>query len=300
MVLGMQSTLKVNLALFMTIILWASAFVGIRIGLTAYSPGALGLLRFLVASACMAVIYNRMCLLTRMPWSDRLQLLALGIAGIGLYNVCLNYGEITVSAGMASFIIGLMPVITIVMSMLFFDEQQGRAVWFGIVISLSGLFLMTLGEHSQHSMVVGVMEILVSAFMGAMYTLMSRRFLKRYHPVAVTAWVMWGGTLMLMMFLPDLLREIAVARLESTLAVVYMGVFPAALAYVAWSYVLNHFSASRASMYLYALPLVSTLMGYFFLHEVPGKLSMIGGIIALAGAIIANRFRGQTQKTVYS
>lgn len=293
-----MTSLKVNSALAATIVLWASAFVGIRYGLTAYSPGSLALLRFIVASFSMAVIYRSMKIKKSVQWMDRLQLLFLGMVGIGLYNICLNYGEMTVSAGMASFIIGLMPVMTIIMSVFFLKEQQGMMVWFGVAVSFLGLFIIILGEQTQVQLSGGVWIIVISAFTGAVYSLMSRHYLQRYHPVAVTSWIIWGGTLMLMMFFPALAGEILQANSQATLAVIYMGVFPAALAYVAWSYVLNHLPASNAAMYLYGLPIVSTLMGFIFLHEMPSLLSFIGGLIALAGAFIANRFRlSQSLKT---
>lgn len=293
----MFSSLKVNLALLSTIIFWASAFVGIRVGLVDYSPGALALLRFIVGSVSIGLIYHHMGIEKKVAWVDRIKLLTLGIAGIGIYNICLNYGEVTVTAGMASFIIGLMPVITMIMSMIFLKERQGAIVWLGIAISLFGLLMMTIGQSSENSMLMGILVILISSFMGALHTLWSSRYLKRYHPVAVTSWVIWGGTLMLMVFLPDLLKQLTLAKPQSTLAVIYMGVFPAALAYLAWSYVLNHLPASKASMYLYALPLLSTFMGFVFLHEIPTFISLLGGGIALLGAVIANRYREKPQNT---
>ncbi len=189
----MQS-FKVNCVLVGAIVLWASAFVGIRIALADYSPGPLALLRFLVASLCMVLLYHSQGIKNSIPWKDRIQLLIAGMLGIGVYNVCLNYGEITVSAGVASFVMGLMPVITILLSLIFLQEKLKGAVWAGILISLLGLFLLTIGEGSHHEMKQGILLILVSALMGAILTIIQKKFLKVYHPVTVISWVMWGGT----------------------------------------------------------------------------------------------------------
>ncbi len=70
-----------------------------------------------------------------------------------------------------------------------------------------------------------------------------------------------------------------------------MGIFPAAVAYVAWSYVLKKLSASKAAITLYALPIVSTLLGFLLLHEQPSLISLVGGGIALCGALVAHRFQ---------
>ncbi|WP_298622804.1 DMT family transporter [uncultured Legionella sp.] len=282
---------KVHCVLIASIIFWASAYVGIRMALAAYSPGPLALFRFIIASLCIALIYYNQNIKTTILWSHRLQLLLTGVAGIGVYNICLNYGEMTVSAGTASFIVGLMPVFTVFLSIIFLKEQLRFGVWLGIVISLLGLLLLAWGEGAQADLRQGIGLLLISALMGAVLTIVQKRFLTCYHPVAIISWVMWGGTLFLLMFLPGLMHEIKTADSQSTLAVLYMGIFPAALAYLAWGYVLNQYSASKAAITLYALPLVSTLLGFLILNEIPSLLSLLGGGIAVVGALIANRFQ---------
>ncbi|CEG58583.1 DMT family transporter [Legionella fallonii] len=286
----MQS-FKVNCILVGTIVLWASAFVGIRIALADYSPGPLALLRFLVASFFIAVIYHYQEVRKQMPWKDRVQLLIGGMLGIGIYNICLNYGEISVSAGVASFIVGLMPVITILFSFIFFQEKLAGAAWVGILISLLGLFLLAIGEGFHSEMRQGILLVLVSALMGAILTIIQKNFLNKYHPVTTIAWVMWGGTLLLLLYTPDLVKEIKIADYQSTAAVVYMGIFPAALAYVGWSYVLKKLTASTASTTLYSLPIVSTVLGFIVLGEQPSLISLIGGGLALFGALISRHYQ---------
>lgn len=284
-----MNSFKVNAAVLLTLILWASAFVGIRIGLTSYTPGALALLRFLVASICMLFIYRFFSDDQKMPWKIRLQIMVLGFAGIGIYNICLNIGEMTVSAGVASFVIGLIPVMTIFLSITLLKERPNILVWLGVLISFIGLLGIVWGESASLSYNSGVLIILISALMGGIYNVSQKKFLRDYHPVAITAWVMWGGTLMLLWFAPDLYQQIGTARHQATLAAVYMGIFPAAVAYLAWSYVLDNMSASIASAYLYALPVLSTALGFILLDEIPSGLSLGGGLIALFGALLASR-----------
>lgn len=286
----MQS-FKINGSLFVTLLLWASAFVGIRIGLTAYSPGSLALLRLLVASFCMALVYARLSNRQPIPWMVRFQLLLLGAAGFGVYNLCLNYGELTVSAGVASFVIGLVPVLTILLSVYFLKERPPLKVYVSILISFSGLCLLLVAGCDDAPIYSGIFIIFISAWMGAIYCLVQQRFLQRYHPVPVTAWVIWGGTLSLMIFAPSLWREIGGANASATWAAIYLGAFPAALAYLLWSYVLRAMSASDASMYLYTEPLLSTVLGFLVLHEQPSGLSLFGGLLAMAGALCAARYR---------
>lgn len=287
MVEYMQS-IKVNCIVGVAIILWASAFVGIRIGLVGYSPGPLALLRFLVASLCMLFIYYSLRIKKRVQWKDRIRLLIAGMAGIGVYNICLNYGELSVSAGIASFIIGLMPVMTIFLSIIFFREKLEPRVWLGILISMSGLVLLAFNENTDREMQQGILAILISALMGSILTIIQKQFANVYHPVAIISWVIWGGTLLLAIFFPDLLEQIKVADVHTTMAVIYMGIFPAAFAYLAWSYALKYLSASHASITLYSLPIFSTFLEFLWFKEQPTLRSLIGCSITLIGAMIAN------------
>lgn len=282
---------KISCIVMITIMLWASAFVGIRIGLNDYSPGALALLRFMIASCCLFVIYQSLGIKKSVAWKDRIQLLIAGMAGIGIYNICLNYGELSVSAGVASFVIGLMPVMTVFLSFLFLREKLSAGAWFGIFVSLLGLALLAMGESSEPGMQQGIMAILVSAFMGAVLTIIQKQFVTVYHPVAIISWIMWGGTLFLAGFFPELRVQIQSAQFQTTMAVVYMGIFPAALAYLAWGYALKYLSASGASISLYALPIVSTFLGFILLDELPSFMSLIGSAITLVGAFIASRYQ---------
>lgn len=214
-----------------------------------------------------------------------------GMGAIGVYNICLNFGEMTVSAGIASFVVGLIPVFTIIFSYLVLKEKLNRGVWFGVLISLAGLLLMLVAEESHGTFDVGMLIILISAVMGGMYNVSQKFFLGEFHPIAVTAWVIWGGTLLLMWFAPNLVQEFPKASAHATWTVIYMGVCPAAIAYACWCYVLSVWPASKTSMCLYAMPILSTLMGSVILHEAPSRLSLLGGFIALLGAITANYLR---------
>ncbi len=163
-------------ALFATIIFWASAFVGIRISLISYSPGPLALFRFIIASFFMAFLYVLNPISKSIPFKLKLQMSILGILGIGVYHLCLNYGEVHVSAGEASFIIGLMPVFIIILSILFLKERPSKLVYFGITLSLIGLILMSHVDSEYQAIHWGLFIIFISAVAGSLYTVIQKNF----------------------------------------------------------------------------------------------------------------------------
>ena len=140
----------VTLSLWTTIILWGSAFVGIRVGLQDWGAGSLALVRYLIASVGMVVLYRRLPSRQRVSFKDGLQLLGLGIIGIGIYNVALNRGEVTVSAGVASFVIGLMPLLALWLSVWRLRECITPRMVMGAGVSMLGLALLVLAERNVH------------------------------------------------------------------------------------------------------------------------------------------------------
>ncbi len=284
--------IKLCLVIAVVLLTWASAFVGIRIGLTEYTPGSLALLRFLSASVGMMIFYAYLCqkktAKQRPTQSEWLQLAVLGVLGFSVYSIALNHGELTVNAAISSFIISLSPVTATLMSVWFLGEQLDKKTYLGMFTSFIGVSIIVLSESEGAHFEMGVLYILLAMVCGASYTAFHKTLLKKYTPIEMAAYAIWFGTSLLLVYLPQLLHDFKHATFYVTAWVVYIGLFPSAVAFVCWAYVLKRLPVSKASSLLYILPILVTAMGYFLLGEVPKELSLIGGVIALLGSGLVN------------
>jgi len=79
--------------------------------------------------------------------------------------------------------------------------------------------------------------------------------------------------------------------LSVNLLVIFMGVFPAAVAYLAWSYALSKaIKTAHVTVFSYLIPFISALIAYFWLREVLSVYVLIGGIVIIAGMLLTNIF----------
>ncbi len=276
----------VPLSITLAIVFWASAFPGIRVGLADYSPFHLALFRFLIASALFIVIayFKKIPIPKKEDWP---RIMIVGFFGITIYNIGLNWGEVYVTSASASFIINMVPLITAILSIALLGESFSKASWTGTFVCFLGVTFIALGESHAFQFNKGLLLVLCAAFAQSLYFILQKPLLIKYGSLPVVSYAMWTGTLPLLLFTPGLFDSISMASTHSTLTVIYLGIFPAACAFLCWSVALKHLTAAHCSTYMYFLPLGSVIIAYFWLNELPSFTALIGGGIVVLGLLIA-------------
>jgi len=279
---------KALAATAISLLLWGSAFAGIRAALTAYPPGELVLLRFLIASASLGL----WALLTRMPmpkFRDLPAMAGLGLIGIAGYQIALSFGQQTITAGAAGLIITCAPLFMALLGRVFLGEKLAMIGWVGMLIGFLGVAVVSFGESGGTiGWSPGVGLVLFATFASSVFFVLQRPYLKRYSPFQMTAIGIWAGTaLMAVLWWPSLIPAVRHAPLAPTLAIVYLGVLPGALAYVLWAYALSKMPAALLGNSIYLEPPIAIGVAFVWLGELPSALTILGGVIAIAGVVIS-------------
>jgi len=270
-------------------VLWGSAFPLIKVGLEGFSATNLTLLRFLVASASF-VPYLLITRQRLMPArADLPSFLLLGLLGITIYHLALNYGSLHVSAGAASLIIATAPAITAVVALFWLGERLPPLGWLGISAAFVGVAIIAIGDDPQPGFNPYALLVLLSSVVTAFFVVLQKRLLAKYGAVEITAFATWSGTAPLLVFLPSLPADLATAGTASIWAAVYIGLFPAAVAYALFAHALSQAPVTLVTAFLYGVPVFSLLFAWLLLGEVPGWLTLAGGILAIGGIVMVNR-----------
>jgi len=279
--------LKVIFTALFVVACWGYSPTGIHIGLLAYGPGHLALLRFLIASlfmALMALVYG-----IRRPRSRDLPLLiVLGFFAVSLHHVVLNIGQQGVSAGVSSVLAQTTPLFSTVLARFLFKDQVSAWRWGCIFVGMLGVAIVVGGDHGFGEINAHGLLILVAAVSWSLYFALQKHHAQRYDGLTLVCYTVWSGTALLLVYLPGLAQRVIDAPLEVNAAVLGLGIFPSALAYLGWAYVLKHVDLSRAAMTLYLIPPTAMLIAALMLGEQPGLMVVIGAAVVLLSVLALN------------
>jgi drug/metabolite transporter (DMT)-like permease len=92
-------------------------------------------------------------------------------------------------------------------------------------------------------------------------------------------------------FAGQLVSEVGKAPLSANLGILYLGLFPTAVAFTTWAYALSRTTATKMGVTTYLVPAVTVLLAWAFLGQVPPWLSLVGGAVCLAGVVVTRSKR---------
>ena len=275
-----------------TVLLWGSAFVGIRSAGRSYSPGALSLGRLSVAVAGLAIL--GLLRGERLPSRDALRevgipLLVCGLLWFGAYNVALNSGERRVDAGTAAMLVNVGPILIAVLAGLLLREGFPRTLFGGLAVAFAGVVVIAVASSTHSATTAGVLLCLAAAGAYAAGVVAQKVVLRRLTPIQTVFCCAVIGALACTPFAPQLGRQLGSAHGGSTGWIVYLGLAPTALGFITWGFALSRTDAGRLAATTYLVPPISVLLGWAWLNETPASLAYLGGALCLAGVALSRR-----------
>lgn len=279
------------IAALVTVVLWASAFVGIRAAGRMLSAGPLSLGRLMVGSVALGLLV----VIRREPLPSRRDLIGVVVCGLlwfGAYNVLLNQAERLVDAGTAAMLVNIGPIFIAVLSGLLLKEGFPRRLLIGCAIAFAGTVIIGLAT-SARGLDAGVGAILciaaAAAYAGGVTV--EKPLLARNSALSVTWLACTVGAIACLPFAPQLVHEVAPADGATIAWTVYLGVLPTAVGFSFWAYALARTSAGRMGATTYLVPPMAILMGWLLLGDVPAGLAFGGGVLCLAGVAVTRGAR---------
>ena len=272
---------------WITIFFWSIAYIFTQLGLESFSAFSLGFLRYLFASAALIVVAVVMKL--KPPKLRDLPLfIAAGATGFFLYMITFNHGAGLVTAATGSVVMATVPLITALFARFVYREKLTALQWTAIVLEFVGVTVLTL-MNSTFSVNRGLYWLMAAALVLAAYNLLQRKLTKKYNALQASTYSIFCGTILLAVFAPGAVKELAKAPLSQYFNLAVLGIGCGAIAYVTWAKAFAKAKkTSHVSNYMFLTSFLTALIAFVVSGEVPDRATVIGGGIILFGVMIFN------------
>jgi drug/metabolite transporter (DMT)-like permease len=216
----------------------------------------------------------------------------LGVIGVFGFNVLFFLGMRYTSPVNASLIVGTNPLITVILSSLALGETLRAMQKAGLALSVLGVVLVITGGSwaviRDMSISVGDVLMLAACTCWAVYSVLVRRHLSESSPLATTAITIVFGSLAMIPFALMEHRPTPLSDVPPSvwIALLYMGVPGAVLAYLFWNRAVKQLGPARASLYYNLLP-VFTMAISIALGDAVAPAQVAGGAIVIGGCLLS-------------
>lgn len=277
--------------------IWGGTFIAGRL-IALQLPASVGsALRYVIASVALLVAVS--LIEGGLPKLDRRQVigtLLLGVTGIFAYNLFFLGALSILPASRTSLIIALNPIVTIAIgSRLSAAEKLGARRWLGVGLALLGVWIVIargdLVATTGNPIGAGELLMFGGVCAWAAYTLIGRRVLTGLSPLAATTWASLWGTLLLLLVAAFDFGDVNAADFSPTIiaALLYLGVFGTAVAFVWYYRGVKVLGAARTVVFNNLVPVFGATFGVLLLDEPLLPSLIVGGAIAIVGVMLVTR-----------
>ncbi|MGA2791480.1 MAG: DMT family transporter [Candidatus Bathyarchaeia archaeon] len=271
------------------LVVFASAYTLVRIGLTELPPLTLAALRFILAS-CLIVpftLFRYHGSASSISRRDLPILFGLTIVQIFMPNVLQNIGLEYTTASVTSVLQSTTPVFTLLLSFTFLKEDVGLRELVGVTVAMLGVILLSTGGNVANlagSMFLGNLLQVGVAASYAVSGIVGKRLLRKYQPMFImTLTFVFGGAL-LTVFAVIFERNLWPAALSNkVILALLMLSFMYCVGLVCWFDVLKRTGVFRLYVLLFTMPVLAVLISIIVLRESFTALDIVFSGLTLLG-----------------
>lgn len=277
------------LGVALLVLAWGSTFAAIEVGLEAAPPLTFAGLRSVIGGAVMAVL--------ALLWREKLDLRRdwAVLAKLTVSNVVAFFALQTIAvdllaSGLAAVLIYLQPVLVGLLAWRFLGEALTPAKVGGLLLGFIGIIVVSAGAFGDDIAPVGILVAVASSLawaVGTVYFKAVQNQVPMFWAVAVPFVV--GGLLLTGLGLVVEAPTSITWTASFVTALLYASLVGTALAWFLWLELIRSGEASRASAYVFLVPLVAVLIGTVFLGETLTLPLLLGGALVIGGIVLVNR-----------
>lgn len=288
----MSRNFKAHIAVLAANILYGANYSIAKIVMPKFiQPMGFIVIRVWVA-ALLFIITTQLFIREKIASSDRLRLFFCAVFGVTINQLLFFKGLALTSPIDSGLMMVTNPIFVLILSALFLSEVINAKRVFGIIFGLSGAVLLILFGHQYSntgsSSLLGDLFILINSLSFAIYIVLVKPLMKKYHPLTIMQVVFCIGAILVLPFGWKQFSDIEWNTFSQStwMATIFVVVGTTFLAYLFNTLALRELSAGTVSVYIYLQPLLAAGFAMLLGKDSPNSIHLIAAVLIFFGVYL--------------
>jgi drug/metabolite transporter (DMT)-like permease len=281
---------KIYLRAVGAMLFWALTFVWIKVALLTYRPYEIVFLRLALASLLMFGVIFLFGKREKVEPKDLLYLMMVAFFEPFLYFLGEANGMQFVSPTLGSLIISTIPLVTALGAWLFLKETIYPLLIVGLLVSFSGVALLSVAEPDLSGTLKGILLLLLAVFAGMFYGITVRRITLKYRSLTIVAWQsLFGMLYMLPVFLIFDWKHFSTLdhSAQGLLTIAAMSLFASVGAFLLFTGVIRELGVVRSNIFTNLIPVFTVALAWLILRDAVTWRTVAGVLLTILGLLIS-------------
>jgi len=280
-----------HVAAFITILIWGTTFISTKVLLRTFAPIEILLIRFVIGYVALWCVCPRRLFV--LPKKQEWTFAAAGLCGVTLYYLFENIALTFTLASNVGVIISIAPFFTAIFGCLFLHDERPDARFIGgFCIAMAGICLLSFNSETVLALnPLGDILAIAAAVIWAAYSTLTKKISTfGYNTIQTTRRTFFYGLLFMIpvVFLMDFNVTLAqLAESKNLLNLLFLGLGASAFCFVTWNFAVKLLGSVKTSVYIYMVPVITTVTSAFVLHEQITSTAICGIVLVLTGLLLS-------------
>lgn len=272
-------------------IIMGGTFPAAKIALQDFDAFTLALLRYSLASSALLLVTYLRGRMKKVERHDLPRLILLGVLAIPLNQLLFLYGLQFTTPARSAIWFGATPIFVFLLAVPLLGEKASIRKVIGTIASFAGVALILEGGGSNGGTMVGDLIVIAAVISWAFYTVLGKPLLRKYGPLAMTAYALSIGTAVYLPFGIYLARHFDFTQVSTAgwAGLLYIALATSVIGYSIWYWALARMEAIKLAIFQNIQPVAGTALSVIFVGETLGVFFFIGGILIVGGVLLTQR-----------
>ena len=226
--------------------------------------------------------------------SDGFRLLACAFSGVAINQLLFFKGISMTTAVHGGLLMTLIPVFVFILSKIMLKEVLGSVRLIGLTIAFLGTLMIVFssGADLTDGDRLGDMMLVANSFSFALYLILAKPLMAKYHALTVTKWVFLFAFVMVLPVGYQEAQEAQWSRMgfPEMIGLIYVILFGTLIVYLLNNWALKRAKSSTVGIYVYTQPVFATIVALFFYGELFTFIEGIATVFIFGGVYLVTSF----------